>query len=767
MSDTASPKASKPSPARSRIKCALIGNPNTGKSTLFNTLAGLHTQVGNYPGVTVEKKVARVVWDGQPLELIDLPGAYSLAPRSLDEKVAIDVMLGLQPEIGKVDVVMCVLDASNLERNLYLASQVLSLQLPTVFVLNMSDVAANRGIIMDVEELESRLGVSIIPTQGHRRIGLDKLKHAVLETASSGKRPRPETCELFPAVFDEAVAQLRKLAPEETPQGMLERLLIDQGGVLEQELLDDAGRRKLAEIREQLQKSGCGVPMVEARQRYGWIRSLLEGVIQRPAQRRVTFSDRLDKVLTHRISGLLIFVLVMGVVYQAIATWSGPMMDAVEWLQELAAGQVAAAISPGPLRSLLIDGVIAGVGGVLVFTPQIAMLFFFIALLEDSGYMARAAFLMDRLMTRIGLSGKSFVPLMSSFACAIPGIMATRVIENRRDRMVTILIAPLMSCSARLPVYMLLIYTFIPATTWLGGWLHLRTLVLLAMTFLGLVVAAPVAWMLKRWVFPGEPAPLVMELPDYKLPTPRLVLHRAADRAMAFVTRAGSLIFATTILVWAAGYFPSDHAEEHDLERRIETIASRVSQVEEEVAEGVDDERGEDELARLTSRLEQVREGADEEMEQLGSRLREVRGEALRNSALGRMGHWVEPAVKPLGWDWRIGVGAIASFPAREVIIATMGTIYSLGGDVDEEDGGLKDAMRAARWPDGRPVFSVPVALSILVFFALCAQCGATLMVIWRETNHWGWPIFTFVYMTGLAYVGALLVYQVSIRLIS
>ena len=748
----------------SAFTIALIGNPNTGKSTLFSTLAGMQARVGNYPGVTVEKKVGRVVWDEQQIDLVDLPGTYSLAPKSLDERVTIDVLLGDQPDIGKVDAVICVVDASNLDRNLYLVSQVLSLGLPMVLALNMSDVARNRGMQFQLDKLSERLGVEIVATEGHRRIGLDALKSAAIKAAAESTPPKPQ--EVFPPEFQAAVEEATELAPDGTPTGLVERLVIDKDGILERDLLDDEGRNKLNEIRHRLAEQGCGVPMVEAKERYGWIRTTLDGVVTRPAERPTTFSDRLDQVLTHRVAGLLIFVFVMGVVFQAIATWSGPLMDLVESGQTYLADFVAGHMAPGPLRSLLIDGVIAGVGGVLIFTPQIAILFFFIALLEDSGYMARAAFLMDKLMTRIGLSGKSFVPLMSSFACAIPGIMATRVIENRRDRMVTILIAPLMSCSARLPVYMLLIYTFIPDIRWLDGWLSLRTLVLLCMMFLGLAIAAPVAWILKKWLFPGEPSPLVMELPDYKFPTPRLVLHRAYDRAMAFVTRAGSLIFATTILVWAAGYFPGNHAREHQLEREIEQSQSVVDEAQASLAtwkESSPAAPNHSEMAETEGRLA----AAEAVIESRTVELQTARAQSLRNSALGKMGQWVEPAVKPLGWDWRIGVGAIASFPAREVIIATLGTIYSLGGDVDEEDASLKNALQAAKWPDGRPVFNIPVALSILVFFALCAQCGATLMIIRRETNSWGWPLFTFVYMTTLAYFGAMLVYQVSTRLLA
>lgn len=719
------------------LTVALIGNPNTGKSTLFNALVGMRARVGNFPGVTVEKKVGRARWNGRAVTLIDLPGTYSLSPRSLDEMVSVDVLLGRQADVDQLDGVICIVDAANLERNLYLVSQVLDIGLPVVLVLNMWDVAQSRGLNIDVEGLQARLGIPVIRAEAHRKRGVEQVRAAIDSLADrEGLTERP----LFPAEFYEETARLaEKLtrwgAPD-VPHYLLQRMLIDVGGQAELALARKCRDLPgcLAEARARLSEAGCRVPAVEAKVRYAWARETLNGVVTQPPQRAVTFSDQLDRLLTHRFAGLLVFAFLMLVVFQAIYRWAVPFMDAIEAGQGAIAAGVEGLLGPGALRSLLVDGVIAGVGGVIVFLPQIVFLFLFIAILEDCGYMARAAFLMDKLMTKVGLSGKSFVPLMSSFACAIPGVMATRVIENRRDRMVTILVAPLMSCSARLPVYVLLISAFVPATTYLGGWVGLQAIVLLAMSSLGLVVAIPVAWLLKKTWFKGETPPFVMELPSYKWPSLRIVLHRAYDRGKAFVTRAGTLIFATAILVWAAGYFPGDH-------RELDLVTARI--------EDLQDETG-------------VEESLEEELGPLKERRDTLRGDLIANSLLGRAGHAVEPAVRPLGWDWKIGVGAIASFPAREVIIATLGTIYSLGGDVDEEDAGLKAVLHEATWPDGRPVYNVPVALSIMVFFALCAQCAATLMVIKRETNSWLWPGFTFVYMTALAYVGALVTYQVG-----
>ncbi len=730
-----------PAAARRTLTLALIGNPNTGKSTLFNALAGMHARVGNFPGVTVEKKTARIQAEGHDLLLVDLPGTYSVSPRSADEMVTVDLLLGRQADVPAPDVVVCVLDAANLSRNLYLVSQLRDMGLPLVLVLNMWDVAERRGIQIDREALARRLGVPVVCTEAHRRRGLDNLKETIVGTAD---REPPPPKKLFPEPFyrecELLTSRLRDDGAEVPAAYLVERLLLDHGGYVEAGFLrrdDGKLQEDLREARSRLAAEGCTLPAVEARVRYRWIADILQDIVHIPTERPVTLSDRLDRLLTHRFWGLAIFAALMFVVFQSIYRWAGPLMDIIETAQGMAGDWIAGSISPGPFRSLLVDAVVAGIGSVLVFLPQIAFLFFFIAILEDCGYMARAAFLMDKLMSKVGLSGKSFVPLMSSFACAIPGVMATRVIENRRDRMVTILVAPLMSCSARLPVYLLLIGAFVPATAYLGGWISLQGLVLFAMSSLGAVVAIPTAWILKKTMFRGETPPFVMELPSYKWPSPAIVLHRVWDRSAAFVRRAGTLIFATTVLVWAAGYFPADHTRVHQLRAELESRES--------------DSENPPEGPAAEELLQQIQ--AEE-------------GRLIAQSFLGRAGQAIEPVVRPLGWDWRIGVGALASFPAREVIIATLGTIYSLGGDVDEEDEGLLGAIRSARWPDGQPVFNLPVALSVMVFFALCAQCGATLMVIRRETNSWRWPLVTFTYMTVLAYVGALATYQIGMRLL-
>ena len=484
--------------------------------------------------------------------------------------------------------------------------------------------------------------------------------------------------------------------------------------------------------------------MFETKARYGWIRQLIDGAVTRKETRTASSSDRIDQWLTHRWVGMLIFALIMFVVFQSIwwvAKWP---MDGIQWIQGLASGGIEAFLPPGALRSLLVDGVIAGVGGVVLFVPQIAILFFFIAVLEDCGYMARAAFVMDKLMTSVGLSGKSFLPLMSSFACAVPGIMATRTIESRKDRMVTLLIAPLMSCSARIPVYVLMVSAFVPAIKYAGGWISLQGIVLMGMQSIGAIVAIPVAWLLKRFLFPGEPATFLMELHSYKWPSMVVIYQRVWERVVSFVARAGSLIFCTTILIWAACYFPGDH-------RLLDESVATLEQLQKTQA-----------IAPVSLEQTQIEENQirEKQMEEKLGEVNRLRSELIETSFLGMAGHRIEPIVRPLGWDWKIGVAVIASFPAREVIIATLGTIYSLGTGEDEKSQSLQDQMQQARRPDGRPVFSLATAMSIMVFFALCAQCSATLMTIRRETNSWRWPIFSFVYMTTLAYIGAWLTYQ-------
>lgn len=712
---------------------ALIGNPNTGKTTLFNALTGLAQHAGNYPGVTVEYKVGTLTLDGgDALELIDLPGAYSLAAHSPDEMLAIDVLLGQQQDAPPIDGILAVVDASNLRRNFYLVSQLAEIGLPLVVALNMGDIAIRRGIRIDARALSEALGAPVVPICAHRRQGLDELRRTLADLSVDPAPTRPQQVAL-PDQLQRATAELQAAVPGPLSSAEALRALVDEDGYAERRLLaasassaESSASDGVADRLHDLRMAGAdALSELESNARYAWIDGLLAQAIDQPSRLEGRRSDRADRILAHRLFGVAIFVLVNVLVFEAIYTWSGPLMDGIDALFAACGDRAAAFIPPGALQSLVVDGLIAGVGGVLIFLPQIAILFFFIALLEDSGYMARAALLMDRLLTRVGLSGTAFMPLLSSFACAVPGIMATRTIEDRRDRFATILVAPLMSCSARLPVYVLFIGAFVPDSPLLGGVIGLQALTLLAFYCLGALVAIPVAWLLKRTLLKGDPPPFLLELPSYKTPDPRTVLLRVYHSSRAFVVRAGSLILATTIAMWALAYFPrsGDVVERHQVERQAVAPAA---------------------LDALEKRQA---------------------AELVENSYLGQAGHWVAPAVRPLGWDWRIGMAVIASFPAREVIISALGTIYSLGAGEDEGSETLRTTLAAATWPDGRPIYTLPVALSIMVFFALCAQCLSTLVVIKKETGSYGWSLFSFGYMTAFAYLGALATYQVGTAL--
>jgi len=740
---------------------ALIGNPNTGKSSLFNALCGMNARVGNYPGVTVEQKVGRLSGSSEPVDVIDLPGTYSLAARSADEAVAVNVLSGDLPQQARPEVAIVILDAANIERNLYLFSQIFELGLPVIVVLNMWDRVSSEGLTVNAELLSQRLGVPIVCTSANKRQGIDQLKKVIEQTLLAPApiaQPEQQARALFPVPFHLEAKRLTEWLESKGRKPttyQVDRLLIDTDGHF-QKTICQSGLPDIAEqideARVRLQSAGCKVPMFETKSRYAWVRKLIDGAVVRKESRIASPSDRIDRWLTHRWVGMLFFILIMFLVFQSITLFAKLPMDGIQWLQSQASSGVEAVLGPGALRSLIVDGIFAGVGGVVVFIPQIAILFLFIAILEDCGYMARAAFVMDKLMTTVGLSGKSFLPLMSSFACAVPGIMATRTIENRKDRMVTLLIAPLMSCSARLPVYVLMVSAFVPQTKYAGGWISLQGIVLMLMQSLGALVAIPVAWILKKFFFPGEPATFLMELHSYKWPSLIVLYQRVWERLVAFVVRAGTLIFCTSILVWAAAYFPGDH-------RSLDASVATLEQLHSEKAKWTSPtptKQNDDERLKVEDLLVENQKAIDEVQEEVNRQ----RSNLIETSFLGMAGHRIEPLVKPLGWDWKIGVAVIASFPAREVIIATLGTIYSLGSEQDEESQGLQEQMRQAEWPDGKPVFSLATALSIMVFFALCAQCSATLMTIRRETNSWRWPIFSFTYMTTLAYIGAWLTYQ-------
>ena len=618
---------------------AVTGNPNTGKTSLFNVLTGLRQKVANYPGVTVETKVGQwpLVAALPPAQVIDLPGLYSLDATSLDEEIARDVLLGRTQKIQQPDVVIIAVDATNLNRNLYLATQLIETGIPIVIALTMFDLADRSGIRIDVEKLSVALGVQVIPVIARRRSGLAELGRAVLSAATAGSREKPNC----------------------------------------------ATRLRRAESWQELLTA-----------RYRWIESVVAEAVDTDDSRQLNFSERIDAVVTHKLLGPLILFVVMLLIFQTIFSWANVPMNWIDRAFSALGSLLRAQMPAGILTDLLVDGVISGVGGVVVFLPQILLLFFFITLLEESGYMARAAFLMDRLMRAAGLSGKAFVPLLSSFACAVPGIMATRTIENPKDRIATIMIAPFMSCSARLPVYTLMIAAFFSGQKVFGVF-SLGAVIILGMYLLGISVAIGVGWILKRTVLKGPSLPFAMELPPYRLPNFSNVGYTLLARVGAFLKQAGTVILAISILMWFLITFPRPQA----------------SRVEESYA--------------------------------------------------GRAGHQIEPLIAPLGFDWKIGIGLISSFAARETVISTLSIIYNAdAGSGATQTTSLVDAMGNARRPDGSRVWTPLVALSLMVFFVLACQCMSTVAIVRRETNSWRWPIFMVGYMLVLAYVGSFITYQ-------
>jgi ferrous iron transport protein B len=712
------------------VRVALLGNPNTGKSTLFNRLTGLRQHIANYPGITVERKTGFLSLGGERVEVIDLPGAYSLAAASPDERVVMDA-LGGRSGLAAPDVLLCVVDATNLQRNLFLVSQAAELGIPMVVALNQWDAAERMGLKIDAALLADRLGVPVIPTVARSGAGLEELKTA-LRHALTERRTAVRI--VWPEFVEAGVERLTRVFASGgrafTPPEIL-RVLFDAGSVFSR-TMTDAERAAVRREREAIRAQGLNPGAAEAVLHYRHLDALLAGVLG-GERSGVRARDSIDALLLHRVWGSLIFLGVMWVVFQSLYAWAGPLMDLIEagtgWLQEA----VAPAMAGTPvLQSLVSDGIISGVGGVIVFLPQILILFFCIAVLEDSGYLARAAFLMDKLFSWCGLNGKSFVPLISGYACAIPGVMAARTLEDPKARITTILMTPFMSCSARLPVYVLLIGAFVePAYGPVAaGW------ALFAMHFVGALVALPLAWVMNRFILRTAAQPFILEMPDYRVPVLRNVILRMWERGREFVVRAGTVILAFSVIIWALLYFPRPAAVEEKV--RAEFLTAHP-----ESAAALEDPDS-DLAARFSHQVEAAYIG---------------------QSYLGRFGKAVQPVFAPAGFDWKITVGVLSSFPAREVIIATLGIIYNLGADVDEGSEDLKAILARERWTDGpragQAVYTLPVVFSLMVFFALCMQCGATLAVVARELNWW-WAGGLFFTMTALAWLAAVVVYQVG-----
>ncbi len=707
-------------------RIAILGNPNAGKSTLFNALTGLRQKVGNYPGVTVEKKTGTCeLPSGARAELIDLPGSYSLHPASPDERIVRDVLLGLQSDTPPPDLIVFVVDATNLDRHLNLALQVIELGRPVVLALNMMDSARGQGLEIDLAALERQFGTPVVGISAVKGEGLGYLRRLMEREIEPSTRRFRERPAYLQRVLDRLEARLPRhpQLPDRARHDFALALLLDDGEddalarVTEPDVLEDA--HTLARRLDQLSP---GWRSDDVQGRFVAIREALAAAVTTRGERRDRRRDSIDRVLTHRVLGPVLFVVLMGAVFQSVFAWAIPAMDLIDAAVRGLGNSLEALMPPGPLRSLIVDGIVAGVGTTLTFVPQIAILFFFLGVLEDTGYMARAAFIMDRVMSRVGLSGRAFIPLLSSFACAIPGIMATRTIGNRRDRITTIIIAPFMSCSARLPVYALLIGAFIP-NLWIGP-LTLPGLVLFSMYMLGIVAAIVVAALLKRTVLRGGRPLYVMELPPYRMPSWRSILISVRERSWLFVKNAGTVILAITIVLWFLASYPRGGPEVKALEAQRAAVTAS----------------GDAAAAR-----------------QLDAH---IAGVSLEHSFAGRVGRFLEPAIAPLGFDWRIGVGLVTSFAAREVMVSTLATVFNLGNGGDQVVP-LRDSLREATDPHtGRRAYTPLVAVSLMVFFVLACQCMSTVAVVRRETNSWRWPLFMLFMMNALAWIASFVVYQ-------
>jgi len=701
-------------PAERLPRLALIGNPNSGKTSLFNQLTGLNQKVGNFPGVTVDRKTGIAQLGGQRrAEVVDLPGTYSLYPKSLDERVIADLLYNpLSPDYP--DFVVVTVDASNLRRNLLLFSQLADLGLPAILALNMTDVAAERGILIDLGALERELGVPVVPLNARKGVGLAALRIVMADRLAAappaGRFWQPE------AALRPLLAAIR--AHFNLPNDYLALHYAHQFQQLH--FLSEADRQYLAEATARIGFNSTAQQAAETVARYAHINELLlEVVTVTRTERREPASNRIDKVLTHRVFGYLIFLAVLFLLFQAIFAWAQYPMDLID--QGISAlSAVIQSHFHGPLVRLLTEGVIAGLGGVLIFIPQIALLFAFLAVLEETGYMARVTFLMDKLMRPFGLSGKSVVPLISGLACAVPAIMGARTIESWKDRMLTIFVTPLMSCSARIPVYTVLVALVVPDGAWLGLF-NLRGLVLMGLYLLGLSSALLSALLLKTVLKARERSYFIMEFPVYRWPRWKNVGLTIVEKVKAFILQAGKVIIAISVLLWVlASYGPGQRQAQAAAQVQQQATAQRWPAVETE---------------------------------------RRVASARLETSYAGTFGHLIEPAIRPLGFDWKIGIALLTSFAAREVFVGTMSTIYSVGQDADL--GTVQQKLASEQDAQGRPFFTPVRALSLLVFYVFAMQCMSTLAVTYRETKSWRWPLGQLVYMTGLAYAASLFIWQV------
>ncbi len=717
----------------------IAGNPNTGKSTVFNQLTGGRARIGNYPGITVERSIGRTrLPGGRMVQVLDSPGTYSLVARSAEEQLAIEALAGLPP-LDPPDVAVITVDATQLSRNLYLVLQSIELGVPVIVALNMTDALEESGQTVDAAALSRALGVPVVPMVARQGRGVADLVSAIvglLDDPSQGRpgwRWRPSDPALtadMQAISDAIPESWHGGEPGRREALALWALLSVEPGHELRGLPSDL-EHLVTERRSQAREAGRDLDREIIQGRYSWIDKHLSKIVQ---ERRhpTELTDRVDRVLLHPALGFALFLFLMTVVFQALFTWADPMIGLIENVVGWTGRAVGGALGPGVMTDFVVNGVIEGVGAFVVFLPQILMLFFFIGLMEDTGYMARVAVLMDRLMRSVGLHGRAFVPMLSGYACAVPAIMATRTMERRRDRLLTMMALPLMTCSARLPVYGLLIAAIVPPWQEAG---FTQGLLMAAMYLFGTVMALLVAWILSRTLLRGTYIPLVIEMPPYRIPHWPSIIRTVLRRGGDFMKTAGTIILICSMVMWVLLSFPKNP----EMESRHE---AQMLELEQQV----------DEAATAESRSELEDRIAELEAAHAAA--------ATRHSYAGRLGHAMEPIIEPLGFDWKIGVGIISAFAAREVFVSTMGVVFGVGEDVDEESRDLREKLWSDSWPDGRRVFTPLVCLSLMVFFALACQCMSTIAVVRRETGGWGWPALMFAYMSVLAWVASLLVYQ-------
>jgi len=701
--------------AKKSIHIALVGNPNSGKSSLFNNLTGLNQKVGNFPGVTVDKKTGTLMLDEQQqAELIDLPGTYSLYPRRTDEWVAYKVLMGADTDI-RADVVLLVADASNLKRNLLFCSQIIDLKIPVVMALTMNDIAARKNISIDINGLEAELGIPVVAVNPRRNKGIGNLKKVLLQVARmhtpANKRDFIETKKLAP----EAIQGIQQLTPQLSDYASVHYLINHEYFPLNNTL-----QAAIEQVEIDHKFNPTKTQAEEIMQRYHRIRQIMQQNVVEPGPlEKKLFTDKLDNLLLHRTWGYIILLTVLFLLFQSIFWLARFPMDGIEWSFKQAGGWLGNVLPEAWWSNLLINGFLAGLSGILVFVPQIMILFGLITLLEDTGYMARISFLSDKLMRKVGLNGKSVMPMISGYACAVPAIMSTRNIENQKERLLTILITPLMSCSARLPVYTILI-SLVVTDKYYFGFLSLQGLVMMGLYLLGTTMAMIVSYVMKWFINIREKSFFILELPVYRAPRWKNAAITMVEKAKIFVTDAGKVIMVISLLLWFLSNFGPGH---------------RISKIK-------------DKYAAL---IQQMPAQKDSLQKHLST-------EKLQNSYAGILGKTIEPVITPLGYDWKIGIALITSFAAREVFVGTMATLYSVE---KSDNASLREKLQSARHPDGRPVYTLAAALSLMVFYVLAMQCMSTLAVVRRETKSWKWPLFQFTYMTILAYSMSFLVYHI------